>query len=594
MTTQMADYKSRNIDKWLEMANTGALALPDFQRSWVWNPRKIELYLKALFENRPTGIFLILESADAPQFESRRFNGMPATSGQAKELVLDGQQRLTALWKALGGEKNPKHRFYLQVESLKDRALGVIDVVMHSPNTRPGRDLLNPQAAYAENLVPISILLDAEDENDENNLGEILHWCDMACGNGQVREVGPLQKAIQRHLREPLLFNRPLWYCNLDKDTAADVAVDIFVETNSSSVPIKRFDIVVALARSKYEEKLRDRIHNAFRKNEIMTYYFKLDQEEWIPDVGQWMLKVACLKTGQAPKEANYRDALERLVEGGTFAALDDLFRDLGRTLDMAEREGAPTRRTLPSWPPLHVIAALQERSGKFRDPSKIAVREKLTKAYYWRCLFSNRHERQANDRLLEDYHDLGRCLDEIEASGRVVGSLPGVFNENAHPIPVAEDLMGYFPWISHGRLGLALAALVTRGTPYDWITGQKFDVKRIREMEASRNLDKHHVFPRELLRREGIDATGIEHGLNGVLLDRRTNRRFWTSDPTDYFDEILAGTTPEDELRARVASHLVPYDVLRTKDTVEARYRAFIAARAELVSQKLKRLVTV
>lgn len=590
MTAQMADYKSRNIDEWLEMANEGTLALPDFQRSWVWSPSKIQLYLKALFENRPTGTFLILEAADDPQFGSRSFSGMPATTGRAKELVLDGQQRLTALWIALGGEKDPKHRFYLKVNSLKKGSLDVVDVQVHSTTTRPGRELEDPRVAYAEDLVPVGILYDAK---DDRGLGEIWHWCNKACGNGSALDVQVLNEAIRKRLREPFLFNRPLWYCNLDKSTRANVAVDIFVETNSISVRIKRFDIVVALARGAYGEDLRDRIHDAFRDNEVMTHYFKPNQEEWIPDVGEWMLKVACLKAGLAPKEANYDDALRRLVEGGTFAVLDNLFQNLRDTLIVAAREGAPTRRTLPSWPPLHVIAALQDRLEAFRDPSRIRVRDKLIIAYYWRCLFSNRHQMQANDRLLEDYHDLVRCLDEVEEIGGIVGALPGVFNQDAHPIPTAEELAEELPWISRGRPGRALAALATRRTPSDWITGQKFDVERVRKMEANGKLDRHHVFPREMLRGEGIEKDSREHGLNGVLLDRRTNRRFSKSDPRDCFAGLLDDAT-EDELRARVASHLVPYDVIWSGSTVKGRYQAFIRARAKLVAKEIRRLVTL
>lgn len=592
MTRQMVDYKRRSINDWLEMANTGALALPDFQRSWVWNPDKIRLYLKALFENRPTGTFLILESADVPQFGFRGFSGMAARAEQPRELVLDGQQRLTALWLALGGEQHqqPKHRFYLKVKSLKESVLDVVDVEAYPTNTRPGKDLENPQVAYTMDLIPTWILFDAE---KEKGLGQIWHWCNEAYGNGNALEVAVLQKAIQESLREPFLFNRPLWYCNLDKDTKAEVAVGVFVETNSISVRIKRFDIEVAVARGKYGEDLRDKIYNAFQDNEVMTYYFKSDQEEWVPDVGEWMLKVACLKTGLAPKEANYGKALNNFIEGGTFAALDDLFRDLGHTLVMAAREGAPTRRTLPSWPPLHVIAALRERAKGFRDPSKVGVLGKLTTAYYWRCLFSDRHETQANDRLLEDYRDLDRCLGEIEKHGEVVGALPGVFDEEAHPIPTANELVRDQPWILRGRRGRALAALTTRRELVDWITGEELDVERIRDMEASRMLDKHHVFPREILKHEGMDKADIEHGLNGVLLDRRTNRRFSKFDPTVCFEGILTNTT-EDELRERVESHLVPYDVLWTKGTVKVRYRAYLSARAEIVSREIRKLVKV
>lgn len=590
MTKRMADYKWRDINEWMRMTRAGELALPDFQRSWVWNPKRIKLYLKALIENRPTGTFLILETADRPQFASRRINGVTDAAGEAIELVLDGQQRLTALWKALGGEKNPEHRFYLEVSNLKERGMDVIDVVWYSSKTRLGRSLVSPLFAYNKGLIPISILSNAEDEYE---WGEIWHWCNQACGNGKAAEVKPLEQEIRR-LREQLLFSRQLWYCRLDKNTEASEAVEIFIETNSSSVAVKQVDIVIALAKDKYDENLRGRIYDAFQRNKIMAHYFKTDPEEWIPSTGEWMLKVACLRAGLAPKKANYDEALRKMVEGRTFEVLDELFENLGETLVMAAREGAPTMRMVPSQPPLHVIAALQEKLATFRDPTKIGKCDELVRAYYWRCLFSNRHEAQANDRLLEDYSDLATYLEEIEAYGRIRGSLRGAFDDNAHPIPTADDLVQGLPWIASGRRGRALAALVTRRRPADWMTGQKFDEERIRELENRRNLDRHHVFPQEVLKQEGIGKASVQHGLNGVLLNKGTNLRLSKLDPADYFRDILEQTT-ENKLRARVSSHLIPYDeIMGGEGSVRERYSAYLVGRAKLVSEEIRRLVTV
>lgn len=593
MTAQMAEYKSRQIHQWLHMADSGALALPDFQRSWVWNPARTAQYLKAVIENRPTGTFLILESDEKPQFGSRRFNGMATEASPAEELVLDGQQRLTSLWKALGGETDPKHRFYLQVRNLVTLDLKVDEVTFYSPRTGFGKKLEDPQFAYGKNCVPIDILADRRTRIDKDvgiELREIWHWCDAAKGNGGAMDVKLLDTAIRTYLREELLFNRHLWYCNLYRSTKTSVAVDIFVETNSSSVQIKRFDIVVALARGKYDKDLREKIHDSVRSSDIMEHYFKPDPEEWIPDVGEWMLRVACLRSGKAPKESNYQDAFETMVGDVGLASLDDLMKDLEGTLGIAAREGSPTMRTLPSWPPLHVIAAIQEVAAGFRDPLKINARDKLICAYYWRSLLTNRHEAQANDRLLVDYTDLCRCIEEISEHGRVVGSLPEVFDEDVHPVPGADQLAESLPWIGSGRLGRAVAALVSRRGPLDWATGQKFDVERIRELEDMRRLDRHHVFPRDVLKREGIDRMRIQHGLNGVLLNRFTNRKLAKSDPHDYFDDILKEVT-ENDLRDRVESHLVPYDTMWTKSTVEERYKQYIKMRAERVSLEIKKV---
>ena len=98
------EYKSRTVGAWLGMAERGELALPSFQRSYVWKSRQfIEDYVEAVFRNRPTGVFLILKTNGSPQLESRSLRGIDIDVASADELLLDGQQRLTSLWQVLNG-----------------------------------------------------------------------------------------------------------------------------------------------------------------------------------------------------------------------------------------------------------------------------------------------------------------------------------------------------------------------------------------------------------------------------------------------------------------------------------------------------------
>ena len=95
-------YADRSVLDWLKMADNGSIALPSFQRSYIWDNQRIANYLSALFEDKPTGIFLVLETHNGkPHFVSRALKGSDADLTEVKELLLDGQQRLTSLWNAL-------------------------------------------------------------------------------------------------------------------------------------------------------------------------------------------------------------------------------------------------------------------------------------------------------------------------------------------------------------------------------------------------------------------------------------------------------------------------------------------------------------
>lgn len=588
MATRGAKYESRNVTRWLEMADAGEVALPDFQRSWIWNAPKTAKYLKALFDDRPTGTFLILNAAAEPQFESRQFNGMPPSPGSALELVLDGQQRLTALWKALRRTSDWKYRFFVEVDDIRSRVLEVQDIKHFSSDTREGQKLNVPSRAFRDNLVPVNILYD---EEDNDGFGDIWHWCNKAFSNGNARDVGLLATAISKNLREPLMKERDLWYCMLPSSTVADVAIEIFVETNSSSVKIKEFDIVVARARGDYGDDLRGRIEDAYGDYEVIGNYFRPDPEHWISDLGEWMLKVACLRSDRIPKESNYRKALDDLAgQDGRFDALDELWPGIASTLTFAAEQGAPTRRTLPSRPPLLVIAALHGLLDQLVDPFHKNAARQLVVSYYWRCLFSNRHEAHANDRLRVDLRELRRCLADIKRRGSI-GKKPSVFRESHHPLLKASELRDGVPWIgTSGKLGRAVAAIVGRGSPPDWITGHDMSVDHVRELEDSRKLDRHHIFPRALLRDCTLSDDLIKHGLNGVLLSKASNQRLYKNDPVRYL-EYLQSQFGEDEVRQRVMAHLVPYDCMWTSESLEDRYGRFLAQRAELVADRIHRL---
>lgn len=79
-------------------AYEGKLKLPAFQRDWKWKPSQVTLLLDSLRQGFPIGSFLFLQANPAIDLAPRDFRGSApnANAGLAEELVLDGQQRITA------------------------------------------------------------------------------------------------------------------------------------------------------------------------------------------------------------------------------------------------------------------------------------------------------------------------------------------------------------------------------------------------------------------------------------------------------------------------------------------------------------------
>jgi len=84
----------------LDQIDLGSVALPEFQRGYVWNREQVRSLMHSLYHKHPVGSLLVwitkTESVTA------RGDG-PSTIGSVK-LLLDGQQRMTSLYGIIRGQ----------------------------------------------------------------------------------------------------------------------------------------------------------------------------------------------------------------------------------------------------------------------------------------------------------------------------------------------------------------------------------------------------------------------------------------------------------------------------------------------------------
>ena len=82
----------------LDQIDTGTMLLPEFQRGYVWNRDQVRGLMRSLYRGYPVGALLVWE-AEAEAASVRGFN--PAAG--VKQLLLDGQQRVTSLYGIVRG-----------------------------------------------------------------------------------------------------------------------------------------------------------------------------------------------------------------------------------------------------------------------------------------------------------------------------------------------------------------------------------------------------------------------------------------------------------------------------------------------------------
>lgn len=86
---------------------TGKIQLPDFQRDWRWDDSLIQSLLASVSQAFPIGAVLTLAVDGKNSLKPRPIEGVnPAEEAETpNKLILDGQQRLTALFQSLKSEQ---------------------------------------------------------------------------------------------------------------------------------------------------------------------------------------------------------------------------------------------------------------------------------------------------------------------------------------------------------------------------------------------------------------------------------------------------------------------------------------------------------
>ena len=97
MTTQRYSVTPHPIETLLTWVKSGEIAVPEIQRPFVWDATKVRNLLDSLYLGYPVGYLIVWRNPTV------KLKDGSASSG--KRILIDGQQRITALMAALLGRE---------------------------------------------------------------------------------------------------------------------------------------------------------------------------------------------------------------------------------------------------------------------------------------------------------------------------------------------------------------------------------------------------------------------------------------------------------------------------------------------------------
>lgn len=543
------EARQRLIKDWLTKVRTRQILLPRFQRFEAWGSNIATDFLASVIKDLPVGSTLVLGvGGEELPFISREIIGAPKEGDKVTELLLDGQQRLTVLWRSLTDDY-PDKTYLVNIEDKEN-----LEVIATSRWERNGRKfplwIEQPRECWKRHLISLK-LLNPDDETTYQK------WADIA-SNGNSDLARKIEHVITPLRSRIASYNLPFLY--LPSDTPKDVAIEVFVKLNTTLIRLTAFDIIVAQLEAATGEPLHDLVASLNSSVPEITHY---------TEPSNLVLSVDALLQDKPPNQKGYFSLdLEKFINDWP-----KIVNGAKECVQFLESEKIIDGERLPIESVLAPLIALWAEAPE--TPDERGNTRILLKKYLWKAFFTERYDRAVPTAILQDYRILRKVI-----MGKAKEAETPCFNESQHPLPNKEEII-QSRWPRYkDRLARALLLLTIKGGAEDIKDGASLSIKNIQQRHY------HHLFPIAWLREKNPNADP-NRALNCILINRRTNSEILAKEPIKYLLETCnASDLGENEIRRRLGTHFVDFDLLAKGD-----YGKFLDERAKTCEAEIKSL---
>lgn len=592
MAVPLYSVTQHPIETLLAWVKSREIAIPEIQRPFVWEAPKVRNLLDSLYKGYPIG-YLIAWRNPTVKLKDGTFSA-------GKRILIDGQQRVTALMAALLGHEvitkdyetvririafNPiEQRFEVSNAAIAGDNLWVADV---SALFAPDADLLELTEAYAERNAG----------SDRKHIGRVL------------QKVGKI-------------VNNPFGLIELAENIDIDTVTEIFVRVNSAGAVLSQADFAMSkiaanesfggntlrkaidyfchLAVAPEFSSQLEKADRAFTQSE---YWPKM---RWLKDVNDDlydptytdMLRVAftsefgrgrlqdlvALLSGRNFETKQYEeviseDAFRRLKQGVLSFINKTHFDHIMMILQSA---GFIVGDLFRGHNAINFAYILYLRSR--RDGISAAIIEQMVRRWYAMSILTGRYASSPETAFDLDIRQIDSQGAETYVSSVIENELPPTFWTGMLPqlMDSSSSVSPYF--IAYQA---AQVTLGDRGFLSTNITVQNLLLNQG---------DKHHLFPKHFLQKQGVKRGRYNQIANFAVMQSEINIAIGDTPPEKYFGALAeqvhggpkryGGIIDEQILRANLEQNCIPDGLL---DGGPFDYESFLAQRRRLMAMKIK-----
>lgn len=592
MATQRYSVTPHPIETLLIWVKSGEIAIPEIQRPFVWDNTKVRNLLDSLYRGYPVGYLVAWRNPTV------RLKDGSASAG--KRILIDGQQRVTALMAALLGRE----------VLTKDYETVRIRIAFHPEEER--FEVANPAIQKDPAWIPDIADVFAPDAS-------LTELTDTYAGKNSSANRKRVSLVLEK-LRK--IINNHVGVIELAEDLDIETVTEIFIRVNSAGAALSQADFAMSkiAANDSYGgNMLRKAIDYFCHLAVAPDFYARIKKGDPSFAASEFFPKMAWLKdVNEDIYDPSYTDML-RVAFTSEFrrGKLQDLVALLsGRNFETKQYEDAIAEKSFNCLKQgvLNFInkthydrLTMILRSAGFVCADLIGGQNAVNFAYIL-YLRGRAEGMPAADleRLVRRWYVMSQLR------GRYAGNPETTFDFDIRQIET-QGLQRYTSAVIDAEIPdsfwstLLPQEMDTSATssPY-FLTYKAAQVKlgdlgflsrdiTVRDLLLNRS-DVHHVFPRNHLKKQGLSRGRYNQIANFVIAQNEINIAIGDRPPEIYFKELAeqchggkkryGGITNEGEMRANLHTSCVPDSMLDGKLPA---YDEFLACRRKLMAAKLK-----
>ena len=593
MSTQRYSVTPHPIETILTWVKSKEIAIPEIQRPFVWEPTKVRNLLDSLYQGYPVGYLIAWRNPTVRLKDGSHSAG--------KRILIDGQQRVTALMAALLGRE----------VLTKDYETIRIRIAFHPVEEKfeVGNPAIDKNPAWIPDVADLFA-------PDAKLLQITRNYVTANTGADEDTIFGTLEK-----LRK--IINNHVGIIELADDLEIETVTEIFIRVNSAGASLSQADFAMSkiAANETYGGNMLRKAIDYFCHLAIAPEFFsRIKNGDKAFSDSEFFPKLAWLKDENDDLyDPSYTDML-RVAFTSEFkrGKLQDLVALLsGRNFETKQYEESIAEDSfsrlktgiLNFMSKTHYDRLIMTiRSAGFVNSSLIGGQNGINFAY---IVYLRGRAEQVPAAELERL--VARWYVMSLLTGRYAGNPETTFDfdirqigthglvEYANAVIAAEMSEGFWTGLLPQQMDTSSSS-----SPYfncyraaQAKLGDLGFLSRditVRDLLLNR-CDVHHVYPRNHLKMQGLNRGRYNQIANFVLAQSEINIAIGDRAPEIYFAELAqqcrggalryGGITDEAEMRASLRSSCVPESLL-DGDTLD--YDSFLKARRSLMASKLRR----